>query len=91
MGFFIHRIFELDVTIFELKGEKMLIAFYPSNKALKESIGKPLKYRETSVFGPEYQANGVICVAGPSGDEPRWYAMVEMENGLIKSVDGKKR
>ena len=79
------------MTIFELKGEKMLIAYYATNKALNESIGKPLKYKETSVFGPEYQANGVICVAGPSEDDPRWYAMVEMENGLIKSINGKKR
>jgi hypothetical protein len=69
----------------------MLIADYPTNKALKESIGKPLKYRETSIFGPEYQMNGINCVVGPSEDDPRWYAMVEVENGLIKSVNGKKR
>jgi hypothetical protein len=38
---------------------------YPTKKALKESIGKPLQYKETSIAGPEYQPNGVLIVEGP--------------------------
>ena len=36
----------------------MLILNYPSKKALKECIGQPLRYTETSLFGPEYKPNG---------------------------------
>jgi phosphomannomutase len=32
----------------------MMILCYPSKKVLKENIGKPLKYIETSMFGEEY-------------------------------------
>ena len=32
----------------------MLIFNYKSKKELKENIGKPLNYTETSMFGPEY-------------------------------------
>ena len=39
-----------------------MIAVYPSKKVLKENIGKPLKYRETSMFGEEYKDNGTIVV-----------------------------
>jgi len=37
-----------------------LIANYPSKKACKESIGEPLKYIETSIFGAEYTPNGTL-------------------------------
>lgn len=40
-----------------------LIANYPSKKACKESIGQPLKYIETSIFGAEYTPNGTLTVA----------------------------
>ena len=32
----------------------MLVFNYPSKKVLKENIGKPLRYKETSMFGAEY-------------------------------------
>lgn len=38
----------------------MMIFVYPSKKAMKEEIGKELKYIETSVFGKEYTPNGKI-------------------------------
>jgi len=38
----------------------MMIFVYPSKKAMKESIGQPLKYIETSMFGEEYVENGTI-------------------------------
>lgn len=68
----------------------MLIALYPSKKELKENIGKKLKYRETSFFGPEYKDNGrfVVCnrpsITGIKGRE--FFAEVTMKDGLIEKV-----
>lgn len=65
----------------------MMGAPYKSKKELKENIGKPLNYIETSVFGVEYKANGTFCVVGPDPYRSRkWFAEVTMENGLIKRV-----
>ena len=36
----------------------MMILNYESKKVLKESIGQPLKYTETSFFGEEYKRDG---------------------------------
>jgi hypothetical protein len=67
----------------------MIIFNYPSKKVLKENIGQPLQYIETSVFGPEYKADGLLTGANRphitrKGRE--FFANVMMENGLIKSV-----
>jgi hypothetical protein len=65
----------------------MMGASYPSKKVLKENVGKPLRFIETSVFGPEYKATGKFCVVGPCPYTNRkWFAEVTMENGLIKKV-----
>lgn len=67
----------------------MIILNYPSKKALKESIGQELKYIETSIFGPEYIANGTLTGANRphiTGQGREFFAQVTMENGLIKSV-----
>jgi len=65
----------------------MLGARYQTKKALKESIGKSLRYIETSMFGAEYKENGTFAVVGPDPYTKRsWYATVVMENGLIKKV-----
>ncbi len=66
-----------------------LIAKYESKKALKENIGKPLRYIETSLFGPEYRADGKFVVANRPhitrmGRE--FFAEVTMKDGLIASV-----
>ena len=61
-------------------------ANYKTKKALKENVGKPLRYTETSMFGAEYKENGKFCVVGPSPYDRKWYAEVTMENGLIKKV-----
>lgn len=69
----------------------MMIAFYPSKKALKENIGSALSYEETSMFGPEYKSNGTFCVSnrpsitGIKGRE--FFARVTMENDVISNVD----
>jgi hypothetical protein len=65
----------------------MMGASYKSKKELKENVGKPLRYVETSMFGYEYKPNGSFAVVGPCPYTNRkWYATVKMENGLIKSV-----
>ena len=67
----------------------MLLAIYPSKKALKESIGAPLHYQETSLFGPEYKPDGQLTVANRphlSGIGREFFAQVTMRNGLIVKV-----
>jgi hypothetical protein len=64
---------------------QMLQAIYPTKKALKESIGKRLNYRETSIFGIEYVPTGKFCVAD-GGPARKWFAEVWMDNGLIAKV-----
>lgn len=68
----------------------MLIFLYKSKKELKENIGNPLKYSETSLFGEEYRENGNLTgsnrplITGIKGRE--FFANVTMENGLITKV-----
>ena len=65
----------------------MLGARYPTKKALKESIGKTLRYVETSIFGEEFKPDGTFCVVGPHPYTARnWFAEVTMKNGLILKV-----
>lgn len=64
----------------------MMAAHYPTKKALKENVGKPLRYEETSFFGEEYKANGTFAVVGPSPYQRKWFASVTMKDGLIAKV-----
>jgi len=67
----------------------MLVFNYESKKALKESIGKPLRYIETSMFGAEYKPNGVLTGANRphiTGRGREFFANVTMQDGLIKAV-----
>jgi hypothetical protein len=67
----------------------MLVFNYESKKQLKECIGKPLRYIETSIFGPEYLDNGVLTGANRphiTGRGREFFANVTMANGLIVSV-----
>jgi len=67
----------------------MIVLNYASKKDLKASIGKPLRYIETSMFGPEYKDNGMLTGANRphiTGKGREFFANVMMENGLIKSV-----
>jgi hypothetical protein len=59
---------------------------YKTKKNLKEAVGKPLGYNETSMFGPEYKSNGSFAVVGPSAYERKWFAQVTMKDGLIAKV-----
>ena len=68
----------------------MIIFNYKSKKELKESIGKPLDYQETSMFGAEYKADGSFvgahrpAITRLPGRE--FFAQVTMANGLIQAV-----
>lgn len=67
-----------------------LIATYPSKKALKESIGQPLRYIETSMFGLEYKGEGVLTVCNRphiTGLGREWFGRVTMKDGLIHKVE----
>jgi len=67
----------------------MIVLNYASKKDLKASIGKPLKYIETSLFGPEYQENGTLTGANRphiTGLGREFFARVTMHNGLISKV-----
>jgi len=67
----------------------MIIFNYESKKVLKENIGKPLNYIETSMFGNEYKENGILTGANRphiTGKGREFFANVTMENGIIKNV-----
>lgn len=66
-----------------------LVVNYPSKKKLKECIGQPLRYTETSLFGPEYQPDGVLTVANRphiTGLGREFFAQVTMLDGQIAKV-----
>ena len=67
----------------------MLVLKYKSKKLLKESIGYPLKYIETSVFGNEFIENGDIVGANRphiTGIGREFFAKVTMQDGIIAKV-----
>lgn len=67
----------------------MIVFNYPSKKVLKENIGQPLRYIETSLFGDEYVRDGVLYGANRphiTGKGREFFAQVTMSNGLISKV-----
>ncbi|MCP4705271.1 MAG: hypothetical protein GY865_11735 [candidate division Zixibacteria bacterium] len=64
----------------------MMGANYKTKKELKASVGQPLRYEETSLFGPEYNPNGKFCVVGPNPYIRKWFASVTMKDGKIAKV-----
>lgn len=67
----------------------MMLLNYDSKKALKASIGQPLRYTETSMFGPEYLDNGTFVGARRphlQGGGREFFAEVTMKDGLIAKV-----
>ena len=68
----------------------MIVFNYPSKKALKSSVGQPLDYIETSLFGEEYRANGKLTGANRphiTGQGREFFAQVTMRDGLIAKVE----
>lgn len=67
----------------------MLVFKYASKKDLKASIGKPLRYIETSIFGNEYVSTGKLVGANRphiTGMGREFFAEVTMNDGLITGV-----
>lgn len=67
----------------------MIVFNYPSKKVMKENVGKPLRYIETSMFGEEYRSNGYLVGANRphiTGQGREFFATVTMKDGLIVSV-----
>jgi len=67
----------------------MIIFNYKSKKVLKENIGQPLRYIETSMFGAEYTANGQMTGANRphiTGIGREFFAQVTTVDGLISKV-----
>ena len=70
----------------------MMIFNYESKKQMKECIGQPLRYTETSFFGEEYKSDGSFIGCNrptlPEGTGTReFFAKVTMEDNLIKEVE----
>ncbi len=68
----------------------MLIFDYPSKKTMREHIGQPLTYRETSIFGAEYRRDGQLVGCNRphiTGHSREFFASVTMADGLIQKVD----
>uniref|UniRef100_A0AAU6VYG9 Uncharacterized protein n=2 Tax=unclassified bacterial viruses TaxID=12333 RepID=A0AAU6VYG9_9VIRU len=68
----------------------MLIFKYESKKAMKEAIGQPLKYEETSMFGPEYKPNGKLVGCNRphlTGYKREFFANVTLVDGKITKVE----
>ena len=75
----------------------MMIFNYKTKKELKSCIGKKLDYTETSMFGPEYNSNGIFCGSNRpwADDYPKlnqrqgreFFAEVKIVNNIIKRVN----
>ena len=69
--------------------EMTMIVHYASKKELKAAVGEPLRYTETSMFGPEYRDDGTLTVARRphlQGGGREFFANVVMKEGLIHAV-----
>jgi hypothetical protein len=67
----------------------MMIFRYPTKKDLKEAVGQPLRYTETSMFGPEYRPDGKLAGCNRphlTGYQREFFAEVTMVGGLISKV-----
>lgn len=67
----------------------MLIFDYPTKRDLKAATGQRLRFRETSLFGPEYRPDGVLTGCNRphiTGHKREFFANVTMRDGLIERV-----
>ena len=67
----------------------MIVFNYPSKKVLKENVGQPLQYIETSMFGEEYVRDGQLTGANRphiTGLGREFFAVVTMRDGKIAGV-----
>ena len=65
----------------------MIIFDYASKKELSEASGSPLRYTETSMYGPEYVENGTLIGTTRYSRTGRSRCVkVVMTDGLISAV-----
>jgi hypothetical protein len=65
----------------------MGIRGFETKKQLKDAIGKPPRFIETSLFGAEYKGDGTYTVVGPDPYRSRkWYATITVVNEVITKV-----
>ena len=63
------------------------VSGYKTKKELKESVGKPLRYVETSMFGAEFKKTGDNTVVGPDAyNDRKFFATVTTKDGIITKV-----
>jgi hypothetical protein len=68
----------------------MMILDYPTKKILKDNIGQPLRFEETSIFGPEYVSNGNFVGSNRpyiTGHAREFFAKVTMKDDIIVAVE----
>ena len=68
----------------------MLIFDYPTKKEMKANIGNRLRYRETSIFGPEYTDNGTMTGCNRphlTGHKREFFARATVKDGIITKVE----
>ena len=66
-----------------------MIFDYATKACLQEQIGKPLRYRETSMFGEEFTPNGDVFGSNRpflTGHKREFFAHVTMKDGKIHRV-----
>ena len=67
----------------------MMLLHYKTKKDLKASVGEPLRYTETSLFGPEYRLDGKFYGGRRphlQGGGREWFAEIVMKEGKIFKV-----
>jgi len=68
----------------------ILLLGYESVQELQSCIGKPLNYKETSIFTSNYKHNGTFVASyKPSltqGAGKQFFVRITMKDGLIKTV-----
>jgi hypothetical protein len=66
-----------------------MIFDYPSKKVMKENVGQPLRYQETSMFGNQFVRTGTMTGCNRphlTGHSREFFAQVIMQDGLIAKV-----
>lgn len=56
-----------------------------TKKALRESIGTAIRVNDPNIMG-NYTGNGEYAVVGPSVYDRRWYAVITVKDGILKTV-----
>ncbi len=70
----------------------MIVLNYATKKALKEEIGNPLQYLETSIHGTEYPLSGNGTLTGCNrphitGHKREFFAKVTLQDHTIARVE----